>query len=388
MRSPLGASGCTIRFETAKTLSAGDVDAAIGVLRDAFNGGPSWFGLGVEPADHYRWKVESAAGPAVVEMIEDAARLVGVKLTYRRPYLFEGRVAAVDYGADSAIHPSYQGKGISRLLATDSPRIAPLPPATFGIDQQIHPFLVFPNVYRFGNPVDALVKPLSWRRAFTSGQAGEQAEGPSQTQAAVLGGSLAARLRSSWKKLTFGARLGLSVLRRPASSAVLGDFAIRTIDRFDDRAESFWRRASTQFDLIQVRDQAWLNWRYCDPRGGAFTVRAAERDGELLGYAALRVNEREVVLADLLTLPGREDVAASLIADAIGLARERGAPRIRCWMARRHPYRRALEGAGFVRYDLPAPVVFEIRTTPLEELGLLAEPTARVHFMTADTDHV
>lgn len=387
-RVPLGDSGFTVRYEKSTTVSPDDVSAAIEVLRRAFNGGPSWFNLGVDPADHLRWKTTTAAGDASIELVEDGDRVIGMKLSFRQRFLFRGSAVTAEVGNDSAIDPSHQGRGISKRLAAVRPDIIPLEPASLVIDQKTHPFFKGARAQPFGNRIDALMKPLSLRRTLTARSAGEQRDGPSHTRSTILAGRRAARLRSIWDRMLFAGRLGVSTLRRSRGARDRGAWTIRSIDRFGESAEAFWLEAAKPFDLIQVRDQAWLNWRYCDPRGGPFAVRVAEEDGALLGYAALRITEREVVLADLLTLPGREDVAASLIADVVEQARQADAPRVRCWMARHHPYRQALGRAGFVRYDLPAPLIFETGTLGLEELDALRQPSTSVHFMTADTDHV
>lgn len=387
-RVQLGETAITLRFESASSISDGEASAAIEVIRRAFNGSPSWFSLGVDPVDHLRWKAETPSGDALFEIGEEGETIVGVKLSFRQPYRYRGSAATVEVGTDSALDPRYQGRGINSLWTKVRPGVIPLEPASFGIDLQIHPFLRGPEAYPFGNQIDAFLRPLSLRRVLFGRPTGGVRDGPSQTRSTILAGSHAGRFRAMLKKLSFGVRLGLSTLRRPRAPNRVRGWTVSSIDRFDERADTLWEGASTQFDLIQVRDQAWLNWRYCDPRGGPFTVRIAEDGGLLLGYTAFRITDSEAVIADLLTLPGRDDVAASLIDDVVDSARQAGVPRVRCWMARRHPYRQALQRAGFVRYDLPAPVVFEIRTLEPSALDLLSQPNARVHFMQADTDHI
>jgi hypothetical protein len=89
-----------------------------------------------------------------------------------------------------------------------------------------------------------------------------------------------------------------------------------------------------------VRHRAYLNWRYADPRAGRYTIRVAEEKGELLGYVVPAVSRGKGFIADLLVLPGRLDVVAALVEDAAGHLAERGLSALRCWCAKRHPYRR------------------------------------------------
>jgi hypothetical protein len=50
-----------------------------------------------------------------------------------------------------------------------------------------------------------------------------------------------------------------------------------------------------------------MNWRYCDPARGRFTVRVAERNGKILGYLVFKISEGSGYIVDLLALPGRID---------------------------------------------------------------------------------
>src|SRR4029077_16724575 len=74
----------------------------------------------------------------------------------------------------------------------------------------------------------------------------------------------------------------LAPLDRPAVAGQSS--AIREMLAFDDRIESFWQQAAQPFDFVAVPPADWLNWRYCDARGGIGSVLLAEDDAELLGF--------------------------------------------------------------------------------------------------------
>jgi len=57
-------------------------------------------------------------------------------------------------------------------------------------------------------------------------------------------------------------------------------------------------------------------------------------------------------------------------------------------MFERHPYRRLMRRQGFVAYRLPATFSIRPETADWSELDFLTAPEARLHYMTADTDHV
>lgn len=105
--------------------------------------------------------------------------------------------------------------------------------------------------------------------------------------------------------------------------------------------------AAAPFWLIVERTPEYLNWRFADARAGAFAIRLAESDGHILGYLVLRMSGGRGHIADLLVLPGRDDVVASLVRDALGQFQSSGVSSVECWATRNHPYREALGQHGF-----------------------------------------
>ena len=135
-----------------------------------------------------------------------------------------------------------------------------------------------------------------------------------------------------------------SALHRPAREPA---WDIRRIEHFDERFDTFWERASVGFDFIGARNKEFLNWRYSDQRAGAHVVLAAEAAGEVLGYAALRTSGERGSVMDLLTLPGRGDVADSLIAAALEHFRREGCSAVQFVTVAQHPYNRVFGQRGF-----------------------------------------
>jgi hypothetical protein len=164
---------------------------------------------------------------------------------------------------------------------------------------------------------------------------------------------------------------------------------MREISRFDERIDAFFEEASKPFDFIVDRTAQYLNWRYCDPRGGIFNPVLAELDEEILGYAVLKMSDGHGYVADLLALPGRRDVAAALIRYAIASTRRHRAMALTCWMPLHHTYTDLLRRHGFfdsVR-NAGASVVTGKAMRP-EELAFLKEPTARAHITHGDSDWI
>lgn len=129
-------------------------------------------------------------------------------------------------------------------------------------------------------------------------------------------------------------------------------FEISNIDSFDDGINAFWLKVSEHYRFMVERDQVYLNWRYCDPIND-YSVLVAEENGEVLGYIVLGVVERqrgytEGYVLDLIALPGRENVAGSLLDSALDHFDSEGVNSVNCLVVAGHPLEASLRRCGFV----------------------------------------
>jgi hypothetical protein len=94
----------------------------------------------------------------------------------------------------------------------------------------------------------------------------------------------------------------------------------QVLDGFDATFDELFESVAAAMPCVPEKDAAFLRWRYGPGSPQSPMTVLGVRDGEaLLGYAVLRVTvggDNGYVL-DLTTLPGRHDVARSLLRDAI-----------------------------------------------------------------------
>lgn len=397
-RLPLPMDGLTIRIIYPEDFPRERDLELIELLRRAFNGGPMWFRFDVEPVDHLRWKLRDFPGTALLKLTEDGDTPVAMIVYDVHRYLSQGKEVMVGEEVDSATEPPYQGRGIRSAGDRLSKRWIPGTPwFAYTIANGAHPLSSrrlgkTGESQLMGNPLLTLAKVISpsrliWSQISSRVQRNRRVRGAGSRTREVLEargiGSRAprsARLKAALMLL--GATVSSSLRRSPH-----GSWTIRTTHQFDQRADRFWERAHDQFDVIQIRDRDYLNWRFCDPRAGGFVVRTAEEDGELLGYLALRITGQTAVIADLLALPGRSDVVGSLLDDAASIALQAGAASLRCWSVAGHPYLASLKRAGFAAYPNTMGFNYNGWARSLSELTFLSDPATRIHYQPADTDH-
>jgi len=379
----------------------------IELLRVAFNGGPSWFAFGVPLEDHFEWKICDPPGGGGVSLTLDAnGRLIGVGGSIHRIWVVRGRRALTRDGVDLARHPEWQGRGLTR--STGMARGQDWhPDLEFLFEYDTHPILRRQGEKRgtrgIANETRQLVRVL---RPFDAVRAGvmarvKTARSVAAEERVALSHTRSVLLARTARDEGLHRRIGRRVAgftdaasafvrswaqRRPARAAP--HLRLRTISRFDKRHESMLRAAAAPFDFIEERSVAFVNWRFCDPRAGRFVVRLAVEGDDALGYAATRLLNGRAYLADLLVVPGRDDVTDALVRDSVGIARRSGAREIEARLPRYHPYRDSLLRAGLVDRGHRAQEVIEPRAIDPRELAFLEDPRSLVHVTFADSDAI
>jgi len=220
----------------------------------------------------WRWQfLENPAGPGYIRLAEHDGVIVGQYAaipTRFRVATAGGRERTFAMSCDTMTHPGYQRQGMFARLARE-------------LYEEIASREDVSTVWGFPNPAShpgfvgklgwfdihefpTLVKPLATARVLARYVS-------SQRLARLLGG-MADRVY----------RLVTPRARAPRRCT------IEPITAFDERFAGLWKRHEALADVIQVRDGAYLDWRYCavpmfDYRPFAVTV-----DGALEGYVVLR----------------------------------------------------------------------------------------------------
>lgn len=169
------------------------------------------------------------------------------------------------------------------------------------------------------------------------------------------------------------------------------DFHIGKIAHFDERIEGFWEEVKDHYHFTIERNRDYLNWRYCDPRGGDYLVKVAQRDAKILGYMVLRINRRQPdypigYIIDLLTLPSRLDVATALVEDAVSYFNGHHINMTFCMVIKNHPCEAILKRNGFITWRERGTLFYQ-EYAELEELRGLGESSpSHIHFAYGDLD--
>lgn len=323
---------------TLRYYRAGDEQGILDCLTAAFGRWPA-VDIDVAPIDHLRWKLTSDPIAPEFHYVAEAndGRIIGCQIIIVQRLKYGDRVLLADTCTDYAVHPDYQGRGLSREIWNFDPK-------------------------RFAATFDLLIN-ITDSRAV-------------KHQIKTIGFSRTLANEIEWLE---------SPVATQRTDAMPPRVRLRTVTEFEERVDDFCRVALQPFALAIVRDRTYLNWRFADPRAGRQTICIAEEHGRLVGYAVYVASRGKGFIADLLVLPDRLDAVEALAANALDHFAAAGLPAVRCWSPRLHPYRDTLLRSGF--QPLRPVERFGIGRQG-RELALVEDSNTAVHFTVGDTDIV
>lgn len=329
--------GCVLRF-----YQKADEERLADLLFEAY---PRWPGVDIPvPAiEHLRWKLRSRQDALRYHVVAElGSRLVGCRFFLLQNVKFGDKVLAVRQGVDTSVHPAFQGRGLMTAL-------------TYPIPERLREFDADFSVRSGEEALERVVRYDERQNYYASVD--------------VL-------------------RCNLDVSERSSHDPAVSAWSIRSAPRFDERLRQFMDEASAPFWLIVERTPEYLNWRFADARAGAFTIRLAEGEDGMLGYLVLRMSGSRGYIADLLALPRRDDVVASLVKDALDQFRSGGVSSVECWAARNHPYREVLGRHGFDQKKRTMQFYCQPMRVPDEVVQPFGSRDAVMHLVSGDTDLV
>lgn len=307
----------------------GDEEQIVPLLQLVFNG---WQDL-----NFFRWKYfDNPLKRNIICVALSNGRIIGFTASIFKRIKIGDKVFLSTYGTDAAVHPDFRRRGVHRKNTNLKEELRRKVGEHINYSATENPIIIkHPNAPRF-------IFPYFLRHFIRIRDMGlHNRINPSKN------------LSERAKRLGLHAIKLLNDLRNTISPSppVNNDIQVIEINRFDDRAEAFWDEVRDHYDFIVERTREHLNWNYCDARGGDFTVKLAEEDGRMLGYIVMKMDDGGVYprggVIDLLTVPGRLDVADALLADATGVFDDNGINICSTRLLEGHPYESVFRRHGF-----------------------------------------
>jgi hypothetical protein len=169
---------------------------------------------------------------------------------------------------------------------------------------------------------------------------------------------------------------------------------IKEIEEFDSRIDVFWNEIRNHYNLITEKNREYLNWRYCDSRGGKYQIRIAEEDGRIQGYIILRIDRGKNMrktdsigyIVDLLSFPNRLDIINILLIDGLRFFEEASVRLVQSLVVKNNPYEKMLRKHNFLNTKAKVIMFYKfLNTQSLIDESILPE---EVHIQYGDTDWI
>lgn len=321
----------------------GDEERIVQLLVSVFNPWPH-FDLSVDPLDHWLWKFrDNPSREVIICLALSDGEIIGCFHDLVQTLKIGDRAFLGCQGVDVAVHQDYRGQGIYGKLIRYAHELERKRGILLHYGVNTNPATIRESK-KLGNLELPHVRFLSSRirdvnRHFEV----------NNVKNALL------------RKLIYLVLVRFYKLRYTIwkPDYALNDFSINEVKEFDDRFTQFWEEIGKNYAFIVERTKNYLNWRFCDPRGGDYVCKVAENNGNVLGYVVLRINRlRESypqgTIVDLLTLPQRLDVLEALVSHACQYFDNGDINSVNTLIVKGHPHEAVLKRFGFIEVLKPA----------------------------------
>jgi hypothetical protein len=362
----------------------GDEDKIVKLLIDVFQPWPK-FDTECSAVDHWRWKfIDNPSNKEIYThtVAEANGDIIGVDhgmLFYVK--IGEGKYLS-EKGADTAISSNYRGLGIYTKLSKLKHDTLSEMGFAFDFSQSNNPIFVKKRQndpeteYLFPQLLKSLIKINDVDKHFKN----------------------AVEEKDPWKKfiLKIGVH-GSKILNKLSNLLMetppMKEVTFKEITRFDDRINTFYEKIKPHYYFIVERTADYLNWRYCDKRGGDFKIWIAEKNDEIVGYLVLKINKLDVkypegYLVDLLTLNTRDDVADNLAKLAVAYFDERAVNVVLAQVVEGHPYERIFDKYGLLDTRMRPNLMWRAINLGDDLERFSKAPAAMLHYTIGDGDSI
>jgi hypothetical protein len=190
--------------------------------------------------------------------------------------------------------------------------------------------------------------------------------------------------------------LGAKALSKLESKKTIKEqsrFEITDISKFSVEINEFWENVKDDYDFIVEKTMDYLNWRYCDPRGGNYKTLLARDESQILGYIVYKLNRyREDYpigyIMEVLALPGRMYVVDALIGVVVDRFDSMSVNVVHAQIVKGHPYESLLKRHSFVDSRIKPLLVYRAVDLGDELEKFMNAPPIRLHYQYGESDSI
>ena len=339
----------TERSFTVRYYQDGDEDQLVPLLVLIFEDWPR-FDLRCTKKEHWKWKLKDT--PTNIESVvvaeTDEGKIIGISQGIFKWTKIGDEVLLTRKATEVAVHPDYRRRGVNSSIAELKDEKISEMRAVVNMNMTSNPIIINRNKRRsdedkmpeFPKPIKQLVKIEKMGRYLK--YLSKDKEHSRIRRFSIFTGYSVLSLINTVRYLF-------------SSKPILeNDFSVLEIEKFDSRIDVFWEKIKDDYDFIDEQTSKYLNWRFCDLRGGNYKVWVASDKGEnILGYIVVRINRIDPehpigYIIETLSVSEREDVVNAMVKRALNFFEDESVDAIYYTIVGGHPYQKIMEMYGFI----------------------------------------
>ena len=171
------------------------------------------------------------------------------------------------------------------------------------------------------------------------------------------------------------------------------DVKLEFIDSFPRSYDDFWSNKREEYYFTLDRTREYMNWRYCDPRGGNYLVKSVSVNGVFLGYIVIMIdykNEEYPIgyIVDLLAATNSQNLLDNLIMDSLEYFESKGVNMVQSWVIEGNRNSGYLSDNGFATVNNHWFVMYRRHSDVADIMQLGKVPGSSVYFSNGDADSI
>jgi GNAT superfamily N-acetyltransferase len=357
---------------TFQPYSPGEEKEIIDLLKLGYDGWPP-FDLKSSSSDHWSWRYkDNFTGQTIISVSKDGEKLIGCLHTIPKKMKVGDSVYLCCNGPDLVVLPEYRNRGVAKELDALVDDLRKTNGIKFAVFETVIPFYL-----RSLKRKQSLYVRMSHFVRIKN-----------------IGLHLDRTFYQRKPMVNFALRFFyfFNQLQNVFKNKYDSDTTIKITDihRFDKRIDKLWDTVSDSYKLTTERTEKYLNWRYCDPRGGNYVVKCAQEKDQIIGYVVLRINKKEKkypvgYIVDIFTLPNRDEITNALLAASVHFFDKNSINTIHLRLVRGHSYGKLLRKFGFMNSIKKKMVFFRPYGEVENEITrILSDTTSNIHITYGD----
>jgi len=240
---------------------------------------------------YWKYQGKNPAGQSLIYVAENNGEIIAHFAALPIWYWIEGKKVLVSHSIGMIVLPEWQNKGLIKFVADQ---------LLEEVEKQRIPFTYgYPN----DNAYDLHIKLLGYEDATMQ--------------------------RLFHKEIK-------NIKNDNTSETVFEGLNWQKIERFDDSVDFLWNKVKNDFQVIVIRNSAFLNWRYIDRPDAPYYAFGAF-DGDILeGYCVLKIYQDENLLRghfiDLFTQSGNSNCGRFLVENGLQFFNNEKVDEVTLWM--------------------------------------------------------